>query len=132
MTYLLDVSALLAVGLRQHEFHLRVASWLRAEKSPTLATCSITELGFLRVASQAAAYGVSIGEARSLLLRLKKSGVFSFEFLADSHDISGLPSWVKMPKQITDGHLVELAKSKGAALATLDARIPSAYLIPEN
>jgi predicted nucleic acid-binding protein len=132
MKYLLDVNALVALGVRQHEFHARVASWLRREQAPTLATCSITELGFARIVSQAAAYGVSTLEARGLLLRLKNSGVLSFEFVADDHDISLLPPWVKAPKQITDGHLSELARNNGAILATLDARIPGAYLIPEN
>ncbi len=28
MTYLLDVNALLALGFLQHEFHVRVASWV--------------------------------------------------------------------------------------------------------
>jgi len=38
--------------------------------------------------------------------------------------------WVKTPKQITDGHLAQLAKANGAILATLDGRIPGAFLIP--
>ena len=29
MTYLLDVNALLALGLREHVFHERVAAWVR-------------------------------------------------------------------------------------------------------
>jgi len=33
-------------------------------------------------------------------------------------------------KQTTDGHLAQLAKAKGAVLATLDGKIPGAYLIP--
>jgi hypothetical protein len=44
--------------------------------------------------------------------------------------ISTLPSWVKSPAQTTDGHLLQLAKANGAVLATLDAGIPGAYLIP--
>jgi hypothetical protein len=37
---------------------------------------------------------------------------------------------VKTPKQTTDGHLVQLAKANGAILATLNAGIPGAFLIP--
>ena len=51
-------------------------------------------------------------------------------FLPDANDISNLPSWVSGPKQITEGHLLELAKAHRAALATLDAKIPGGYLIP--
>jgi uncharacterized protein len=130
MKYLLDVNALVALGLMHHEFHDRVAGWVRTQRSPALATCSITELGFVRVIAQAPSYGITIGQARTLLFRLKKTGVLSFTFISDHHDISHLPTWVKTPKQTTDGHLVELARANGATLATLDEKIPDAYLIP--
>ncbi len=130
MKYLLDVNALVALGLIQHEFHDRVASWVLAQQFPPLATCSITELGFVRVLSQAPAYGFTIAQARTLLLRLKKASALALTFIADDHDISHLPAWVKTPKQTTDGHLVQLAGTNSAVLATLDERIPGAYLIP--
>src|ERR1700723_2813726 len=44
--------------------------------------------------------------------------------------VTGLPGWVRAPKQITDGHLSKLATAKGAVLATLDENIPGSYLIP--
>jgi hypothetical protein len=52
-------------------------------------------------------------------------------FISDGHDVSHLPGWVRAPKQITDGHLSDLAKAKGAFLATLDENIPGSYLIPK-
>jgi len=56
MTYLLDVNALVALGFQQHEFHSRVVSWLSQAKQPfLLAICSITELGFARILTQASA-----------------------------------------------------------------------------
>lgn len=130
MMYLLDVNALVALGFAQHEFHGRVASWLRKHRFPALATCSITELGFVRVLTQAPAYGLTVAQARTILIRLKKAPALSITFILDGHDISHLPAWVKSPKQITDGHLVELAAEHGAVLATLDERISGAYLIP--
>ena len=130
MIYLLDVNALVALGFLQHEFHLRVASWVGAQSSFQLATCSITELGFLRVLTQAPAYGFTIPQARTLLLRLKQAAAGRFAFLADNHDVSQLPAWVKTARQITDGHLLRLATANGATLATLDRGIPGAFLIP--
>lgn len=130
MKYLLDVNALVALGFIHHEFHNRIAAWVQAQQFPPLATCSITELGFVRVLSQAPAYGFTVVQARSALLRLKKSAVLPFTFIADTHDISHLPAWVKTPKQTTDGHLVELASVSGAVLATLDEKIPGSYRIP--
>jgi len=129
MTYLLDVNALVALGVSHHEFHGRVAAWMQVENFPPVATCSITELGFVRVLAQAPGYGFSVALARTLLLRLKKSDKLSHTLLPDDQDISHLPSWVKTAKQTTDGHLVQLARGHDAILATLDERIPAAYLI---
>lgn len=129
MTFLLDVNALVALGFAHHEFHERVARWIKARGFPALATCSITELGFVRVLSQAPVYGFTVAEARGALLRLKRSTIVPFVFISDDHDISYLPSWAKTPKQTTDGHLIQLARSHGAVLATLDQKIPAAQLI---
>jgi len=133
MRYLLDVNALVALGFLEHEFHQRVALWVRrlaAKGTPDLATCSITELGFVRVLAQAPQYAFTVDQACELLQRLKAARVVNFTFIADGHDTSHLPGWVKMARQTTDGHLVRLAAASGAALATLDRRIPEAFLIP--
>ncbi|HKS74249.1 MAG TPA: hypothetical protein VJQ82_13690 [Terriglobales bacterium] len=132
MMYLLDVNALVALGLVHHEFHGRVAVWLRAQEFPPLATCSITELGFLRVLAQIPGYGFTIAQARTLLLQMKQTKVAKFTFIADDHDVSLLPAWVKTAGQTTDGHLLKLAGANQALLATLDERIPGAYLIPDK
>jgi uncharacterized protein len=127
------VTVLVALGFLQHEFHQRVASWVRTLASrgvPELATCSITELGFVRVIAQAPQYGFTIAHARTLLLRVKTGNSLKFTFITDDHDVSQIPAWVKTAKQITDGHLVQLAKAKNAILATLDEKIPGAFLIP--
>jgi predicted nucleic acid-binding protein len=135
MRYLLDVNTLIALVVLEHEFHARVAGWverLRASGGPDLATCSITELGFVRVLGQAQQYGLSIAQARELLLKVKNSDGLRWSFIADDRDISHLPRWVRTPKQITDGHLAELARANEAVLATLDRRIPTAFVIPQN
>jgi predicted nucleic acid-binding protein len=128
--YLLDVNALVALGFIHHEFHNRMATWVKAQEFPEMATCSITELGFVRVLSQAPAYGFTVVQARTVLLRLKRAKILTFIFITDNHDISHLPAWVKSPKQTTDGHLVELARVSGAILATLDEKVPGSYRIP--
>jgi predicted nucleic acid-binding protein len=131
MIYLLDVNALVALGFLNHEFHARVANWVRSHNSPSLASCSITELGFARVLAQAPAYGFTVAQARTLLLRLKQAKNSALTFIPDNHDISHLPAWVRTPRQITDGHLSKLASANGAVLATLDENIPGSYLIPK-
>jgi predicted nucleic acid-binding protein len=131
MTYLLDVNALVAVGFINHEFHDRVAAWIQSQDSPKLASCSITELGFVRVLAQAPAYGFTVTQARMLLLRLKEARTTPLKFIPDEHDVSHLPTWVRAAKQITDGHLSKLASANSAVLATLDESIPGSYPIPK-
>ena len=131
MKYLLDINALVALGFLQHEFHERVATWVRtsiAKGTVELATCSITELGFVRILVQAPQYGFAVSQARDLLMQLKAAS--ALKFIPDDHDISHLPAWVKTAKQTTDGHLAQLAKAKGAIVATLNSRIPRAFQIP--
>ena len=130
MKYLLDVNALVALGFAQHEFHERINGWLDDERYPCLLSCSITELGFVRVLSQAASYQLTVAQARSALLAIKRTDRLSFSFLEDDQDISHLPSWVRTAKQTTDGHLLRLAKRAGVVLATFDSRIPGAYFLP--
>jgi hypothetical protein len=64
------------------------------------------------------------------LLNLKTNNAMPLEFVTDANDLISLPLWVKTPPQVTDGHLVQLAKTNGAVLATLDKGIPGAFLIP--
>ena len=135
MRHLLDVNTLLALAVLEHEYHARVASWvegLSISGVPELATCSIIELGFVRVLGQAQQYGSSIAQARELLLKVKNSDGIRWTFIPDDRDISHLPRWVRTPKQTTDGHLAELARANEGILATLDRRIPGAFVIPRS
>jgi hypothetical protein len=50
--------------------------------------------------------------------------------ISASRESPALPDWAGSPAQTTDGHLVQLASANGAVLATLDAGIPGAFLIP--
>jgi predicted nucleic acid-binding protein len=132
MKYLLDVNVLVALCVTEHEFHERVASWMnesaRAGRSE-LITCAVTELGFLRTLAQAEPYGFTIEQGKDLLSQLNSSKEFHFVFLSDGLGLAQLPRWVRGPKQITDGHLLELAKAHGAEMATLDERVPGALVI---
>ncbi len=122
MKYLLDVNALVAFGHTEHQFYVRVAIWaaeIAKNDIPKFLISSITELGFVRVMSQA--YGVSISQAQVLLRGLKESEQYEFAFLADDHDVSSLPAWVSdvnsscsyvLPNTLTHG---QFAKSLTAS-----------------
>jgi hypothetical protein len=130
MRYLLDVNALIAYGFRRHSFHNQVGAWIRSQTGDHFLTCSITEVGFVRVLGNVRTYGLDVPRAKELLLDLKARAVLPLEFIPDANDLASLPKWVKTPLQVTDGHLVQLAKTNGAILATLDKGIRGAFLIP--
>ena len=130
MKYLLDVNVLIAYGFRRHGFHDRVGAWNRSRKGDRFLTCSITELGFVRVLGNVRTYGMDVAHAKSLLQELKAWKGLPLEFINDGNDISALPKWAKSPKQTTDGHLVQLAVANAAVLVTLDEGIPGTFLIP--
>ena len=48
-----------------------------------LATCSITELGFVRILAQVPQYGFTVAHARTLLLGLKAENTLKFTFIPD-------------------------------------------------
>jgi len=87
-------------------------------------------LGFVRILGNVRTYGLDVAQARTLLLGLKAWDAFPLDFIPDGNDISFLPSWAKNFAQTTDGHLLHLANAQDAVLATMDAGIPGAYLIP--
>ncbi len=131
MIYLLDVNVLLALRYPRHELHVRAIAWLaktEATEYPVcLATCSITELGFIRVGSGPAGWAPDVSTAIEDLQCLKNDRPMLF--LNDGVSGDQLPDWVQRPKHVTDGHLLRLAAVHGGSLVTLDGGIPGAILI---
>ena len=91
MRYLLDVNGLIAYGFRRHDSHDRVGAWIRLRNGDRFLTCSITELGFVRVLGNARTYGMDVAHAKSLLQELKAWKSLPLEFINDGSDISSLP-----------------------------------------
>lgn len=132
MIYLLDVNVLIALAHKDSVFHARVSKWVDALDSTQdgLAFCAVTELGFVRILPQLPEADYTVEDAKLLLARLKAALPFPTPFFSDGLSAQELPSWVRAPRQTTDGHLAALAKAHGAMLATLDGKIPGAILIP--
>jgi predicted nucleic acid-binding protein len=132
--YLLDVNVLLALGYEEHSLHERAEAWMDhlhdGESSPHFATCSTTELGFVRIACGKLGFAEDVNVAQADLNRLKARRVFTF--LTDDCGADRLPGWVEKSKQVTDGHLLQLATDHCASLATLDEGIPGAVLLPKE
>jgi predicted nucleic acid-binding protein len=129
--YLLDVNALVALSHSQHVLHPRAKSWFKTVNEPTarFLTCSITELGFVRVSVQTGLQ-VDVQAARKALAALKATKPIPFDIVGDRIGVEDLPSFVRTPSKLTDGHLLALAKHHEAQLATLDSGIPGSHLLP--
>jgi len=130
MKYLLDVNALIALAHDTHALHARAVAWsLLLPATEALLTTPLTELGFCRV-SVNVGLQPDVAAARFALRKLKSSPGRAFEFLPDTLGADVMPAYVRRPMELTDGHLLELAKTSGAKLATFDTKIPGATLLP--
>jgi len=123
MTYLLDISTLVAWLVPAHAHNERVRQWVAGKK---LAICPLTELGFLRVAINA--YHAKPEDARASLKTFKE--VIQPQFLpADISALDGEP--FPSARKSTDWYLANLAAKHGMKWGTLDvdARHPAAVLV---
>lgn len=121
---LLDVNALVALVWDSHVHHTRMRAWFAANHTAGWATCPITESGFVRVSSNPKVLPSPIGidAARAVLATLR--GAPAHRFLTD--DVSLTDSDVPIMsghRQVTDAHLLTLARRRGVRLVTFDAAI---------
>lgn len=133
MNYLLDVNVLVAWGWQDHVDHNRAARWIAArkrERGVEFLTSPIPEIGFVRVSVQRSLGRISVGEAAEVLQGMLKSLGARHRFLPDNLPGTQWPEWCQNAARTTDAHLAALAKEHGVQLATLDAEIPDAFLIP--
>jgi predicted nucleic acid-binding protein len=126
----LDINVILALAHTGHTLHSKAIAWYAsvAKSAVGFHTCSITELGFVRI-SVVTGLQPDIEAAKLALDALKSSSQIRFELVADDVGVSQLPTFVKKPQAVTDGHLVEFAKKNSLRLVTLDRGIPSSVFI---
>jgi toxin-antitoxin system PIN domain toxin len=122
---LLDVNALVALAWDSHVHHATMRAWFAENHSDGWATCPITESGFVRVSSNPKVLPspIGVGAARGVLEALRKAG--GHRFLVDDVSIGGdadFPSIVGH-RQVTDAHLLTLARRRGVALVTFDTAL---------
>jgi len=126
MTYLLDVSTLLAWLWVDHEHHQRVMRW---QKGKSVAVCPIIELGFIRISTQPA-FGATMDEARKMLSAWQEK--IQPRFIPC--DLRLLDSAAAPASgRTTDFYLASLAEKHGMNWATLDndSRHQTAFVLPD-
>jgi predicted nucleic acid-binding protein len=123
---------LVAWGWSDHLDHDRTVAWLASAKAKdTLFTSAIPQLGFVRVSVQRTAGRLAIKVAAQTLAGMIKSLGDRHAFVSDDEQSAdGFPGWCQSAARTTDAHLLRLAQNHGLELATLDAQIPGAFLIP--
>jgi uncharacterized protein len=121
---LLDVNALVALAWDSHVHHAAMRAWFTANGSAGWATCPITESGFVRVSSNPIVLPSAIGvdAARGVLSTLRAHP--NHRFLSDDvsmgdRDAPSIASY----RQVTDAHLLTLARRRGVHLVTFDSGI---------
>ena len=118
---LLDVNALVALAWDSHVHHTRMREWFALHGKSGWATCPVSESGFVRVSSNPKVLPSPIGvtAARQVLAALRAVG--SHRFLADDVSLTDpdVPELV-VYRQVTDAHLLTLARRRGVLLVTFD------------
>jgi toxin-antitoxin system PIN domain toxin len=121
---LLDVNALVALAWDSHVHHVRIRDWFAQHSAAGWATCPITESGFVRVSTNRKVLPQPIGmdDARRVLATFRAVG--SHRFLVDDVSIvdEDFPAVVGH-RQVTDAHLLTLARRRGVRLVTFDTGV---------
>jgi toxin-antitoxin system PIN domain toxin len=119
---LLDVNALVALAWDSHVHHATMRAWFAANSTGGWATCPITESGFVRVSANPKVLPSPIGvePARAVLSALR--AVDGHRFVADDVSIADadVPR-ISGHRQVTDAHLLTLARRRGMRLVTFYA-----------
>lgn len=134
--FLLDVNVLLALAWPNHVHHADAHAWFRKAQKQGFATCTATELGFVRLSSHPAftPQHVSPGEARNLLRRL--TGLPHYQRFSEPEGgvlgarLDRLFDKVLSHGLVTDAWLLATAEAHGGKLATFDS--PLRTLLPAS
>lgn len=120
--HLLDVNALVALTWDSHVHHATARRWFADRGAEGWATCPVTESGFVRVSSnpKILPHAIAPATAREILASLRRAG--AHRFLADDVSLTdGDVPPIVGHRQVTDVHLLVLARRAGARVLTFDA-----------
>lgn len=120
--HLLDVNVLVALAWDSHVHHHVTRRWFRANAARGWATCPITESGFVRVSSnpKVLPHALTTDVAREVLLGLRQAEGHRFVTDAVSLVDDDVPA-ITGHRQVTDVHLLVLARRSDARVLTFDA-----------
>lgn len=132
MTVLLDANVLIALLVGDHVHHAAAENWFSGMED-TFATCPVTQGSLMRLLVRE---GQSAGAARTLLSQALASP--RHEFWPDDVAYTQVPmTGIVGHRQLTDAYLAQLARARGARVATFDQAMAKLHkdvadLIPDG
>jgi len=123
-TALLDVNILTALLWPAHEHHARAHRWFGHRGDAGWATCSLTQLGFVRIVSNPAFSTDALSPAGAVELLAANLSHGAHEFWTENLPVpaalKGMETGLQGYKQLTDAYLLALASRRSGVLATFD------------
>lgn len=121
---LLDINILTALLWPAHEHHEVAHRWFGGRANAPWATCSLTQLGFVRIVSNPAFSRDALSPVEALALLGENLAHPAHEFWTDSLQVpaavKGVEARLQGYKQLTDAYLLALAHRRKGVLATFD------------
>jgi toxin-antitoxin system PIN domain toxin len=121
---LLDINILTALLWPMHEHHEVAHRWFGDRGKTPWATCSLTQLGFVRMVSNPAFSRDALLPVEALALLAENLDHPAHEFWTDSLEVPGAVKQMEARlhghKQLTDAYLLALAHGRKGRLATFD------------
>jgi toxin-antitoxin system PIN domain toxin len=121
---LLDINILTALLWPTHEHHEVAHSWFGDRADAPWATCSLTQLGFVRIVSNPAFSRDALSPIEALALLGENLAHPGHEFWTDNLQVpsavKGMEAKLQGYRQLTDAYLLALANRRKGVLATFD------------
>ena len=121
---LLDINILTALLWPAHEHHEVAHAWFGGHADAPWATCSLTQLGFVRIVSNPAFSRDALSPVEALALLAENIAHPRHEFWTDSLQVptavKGMEARLQGFKQLTDAYLLAVAHRQRGVLATFD------------
>jgi toxin-antitoxin system PIN domain toxin len=123
-TTLLDLNVLVALLWPAHEHHAAAHRWFGGGIDASWATCSLTQLGFVRLLSNPAFSRDALSPAEATALLARNVGHRGHQFWSDSLQVPaalrGVEAKLQGHRQVADVYLLAVAHRNKGALATFD------------
>lgn len=124
---LLDINILTALLWPTHEHHDVAHRWFGGRGEAPWATCSLTQLGFVRIVSNPAFSRDALSPPEALALLGENLAHPAHEFWTDSlhvpRAVKRMEARLQGYRQLTDAYLLALAQRRKGVFATFDRAV---------